>query len=128
MKSWHRKRPALRCSLPVNRCHLDNIAIGINCHHRDDPAFGEEDMIQGTVRVQKHFLALAAIDWTFIVHDGQPLPIGVFLPRCYPRAKQFCQWHRNQGPCGAVQAGGADWPDAPGSRAPDLMEAPPAVR
>ena len=47
-------------TFPANRRHLYDVAIGINCHHRDDPAFGKEDMIERTVRVQKYLLALAA--------------------------------------------------------------------
>ena len=46
MTPWRRKRPALRCNLPGRSSPSLYVAVGINGHHRDDPAFGEEDMIE----------------------------------------------------------------------------------
>ena len=49
-----------RATLPTDRCHLNDAAVRINRDHRDDAAFGEEDMVERTISVQENLLALAA--------------------------------------------------------------------
>jgi hypothetical protein len=56
----HRKPPALERDPRANRRHVDDVAIGINRYHRDDPGVGEEDMIERGVRIQQDLLAVAA--------------------------------------------------------------------
>jgi hypothetical protein len=43
----------------------------------------------GCGRVQK------AVRRTFIAHGYQPLTIGAFLPRCYPKARRYVWWMRS---------------------------------
>jgi hypothetical protein len=45
-------------TLPADRCHLNNTAVLINRHHRDDPAVGEENMVEGTISIHQDLLAL----------------------------------------------------------------------
>jgi hypothetical protein len=47
-------------TLPADRRHLNDAAVRIDRHHRDEPAIGEEYMIERTVRVQQNLPALAA--------------------------------------------------------------------
>src|SRR5450631_3875556 len=49
-----------RATLPTDRCHLNNAAVRINRHHRDDTAVGEEYIVERTISVHKDLLALAA--------------------------------------------------------------------
>jgi hypothetical protein len=46
-------------TLAAHRCHLDDVAIGINRHDRDYAAVGEEDMIERSVYVQQYLPPLA---------------------------------------------------------------------
>ena len=46
-------------ALPSDRCHLDNSAVRINRHHRDDSAVREEDVVECTVGVHQDLRALA---------------------------------------------------------------------
>jgi hypothetical protein len=46
--------------LPTDRCHLDDAAVRINRDDRDDPAIGEEDMVERAVGVHENLSALAA--------------------------------------------------------------------
>ena len=41
-----------RATLPPDRCHLNDTAVRINRHHRDDTAVGEEYMVERTIGVQ----------------------------------------------------------------------------
>ena len=47
-------------ALPSDRCHLDDAAVRINRHHRDDAAIGEEDMVERAIGVHQDLRALAA--------------------------------------------------------------------
>ena len=47
-------------TLPSDRCHLNDAAVRINRHHRDDTAIGEEDMVERTIGVHEDLRALAA--------------------------------------------------------------------
>jgi len=47
-------------ALPSDRCHLDDAAVRINRHHRDDTAIGEEHMVERTIGVHQDLRALAA--------------------------------------------------------------------
>ncbi len=47
-------------ALPSDRCHLNDAAVRINRHHRDDSAIGEEDMVERTIGVHQDLRALAA--------------------------------------------------------------------
>jgi len=49
-----------RATLPTDRCHLNDAAVRINRDHRDDTAFGKEDMVERTISVHENLLALAA--------------------------------------------------------------------
>jgi hypothetical protein len=49
-----------RTTLPTDRCHLDDAAICINRHHRDDTAVGEKYMVERTISVHQDLLAFAA--------------------------------------------------------------------
>ena len=49
-----------RAALPTDRCHLNDAAIGINRHRRDDTAVGEEYMVERTVSVHQDLPAFAA--------------------------------------------------------------------
>jgi hypothetical protein len=49
-----------RATLPADRCHLNDTAVRINRHHRDDTAVGEEYMVERTVSVHYDLIALAA--------------------------------------------------------------------
>ena len=49
-----------RAALPADRCHLNDAAVRINRHRRDDTAIGEEDMVERTIGVHQNLLALAA--------------------------------------------------------------------
>ena len=49
-----------RATLPADRCHLDDAAVRINRHHRDDPAVGEEYMVERAVGVHQYLPAFAA--------------------------------------------------------------------
>jgi hypothetical protein len=50
----------IRATLPTDRCHLDDTAVHINRHHRDDAAIGEEYMVERTISVHEDLPALAA--------------------------------------------------------------------
>jgi hypothetical protein len=47
-------------TLPTDRCHLNDTAVRINRHRRDDPAIGEEYMVERTISVHEDLPALAA--------------------------------------------------------------------
>jgi len=47
-------------ALPSDRCHLDDAAVRINRHHRDDTAIGEEYMVERTIGVHQDLRTLAA--------------------------------------------------------------------
>ena len=49
----------LAATLPPDRCHLNDAAVRINRHHRDDTAVGEEDMVERTIGVHQDLPALA---------------------------------------------------------------------
>ena len=49
-----------RAALPSDRCHLNDMAVRVNRNYRDDPAVGEEDMVERTVSVHENLRALAA--------------------------------------------------------------------
>ena len=49
-----------RATLPTDRCHLNDAAVRINRHHRDDTAIGEEYMVERTISVHQDLPALAA--------------------------------------------------------------------
>jgi hypothetical protein len=49
-----------RAALPTDRCHLDDAAVGINRHRRDDTAVGEEYMVERTISVHEDLPAIAA--------------------------------------------------------------------
>jgi hypothetical protein len=49
-----------RATLPTDRCHLNDTAVRINRHHRDDTAVGEEYMVERTISVHKDLPAMAA--------------------------------------------------------------------
>ena len=44
----------------TDRCHLDDAAVRINRHHRDDTAVGEEYMVERTIGVHQDLPAFAA--------------------------------------------------------------------
>jgi len=46
-------------ALPSDRCHLDAAAVGINRHHRDDPAVREEDMVERAIGVHQDLRPVA---------------------------------------------------------------------
>ena len=46
-------------TLPPDRCHLDDAAVRIDRHHRDDTAIGEVYMVERTVGVREDLPALA---------------------------------------------------------------------
>jgi hypothetical protein len=47
-------------TLPTDRCHLNDTAIRINRHRRDDTDVGEEYMIERTINVHQDLFAFAA--------------------------------------------------------------------
>jgi len=47
-------------TLAAHRRHLDDVAIGVNCHDGNDAAVGEEDMIDRGVYVQQYLILFAA--------------------------------------------------------------------
>ena len=47
-------------ALPSDRCHLDDTAVRINRHHRDDTAVGEEYMVERAIGVHQDLRAFAA--------------------------------------------------------------------
>jgi hypothetical protein len=47
-------------TLPSDRCHLNDAAVHINGHHRDDTAIGEEHMVERTIGIHQDLRALAA--------------------------------------------------------------------
>jgi hypothetical protein len=49
-----------RAAFPTDRCHLNDAAVRIHCHHRDDAAIGEEDVIERTIGIHENLAALAA--------------------------------------------------------------------
>ena len=49
-----------RATLPADRRHLNDTAVRINRHHRDDTAVGEEYMIERTISIHQDLRALAA--------------------------------------------------------------------
>ena len=49
-----------RATLPTDRRHLDDIAVRINRHNRDDTAIGEEYMVERTISVYENLFASAA--------------------------------------------------------------------
>ena len=46
-------------ALPSDSCHLDDSAVRINRHHRDDSAIGEKNMVECTIGVHQYLRALA---------------------------------------------------------------------
>src|ERR1700730_2712991 len=49
-----------RAPLPTDRCHLNDTAVRINRHCRDDTAVGEEYMIERTISIHQDLFAFAA--------------------------------------------------------------------
>jgi hypothetical protein len=49
-----------RAALPTDRCHLNDAAVRINRHHRDDTDLGEEYIVERTIGVHQDLPALAA--------------------------------------------------------------------
>jgi hypothetical protein len=49
-----------RAALPSDRCHLNEMAVRVNRNYPNDPAVGEEDIIERTVGIHENLLALAA--------------------------------------------------------------------
>src|ERR1700736_5137748 len=49
-----------RATLPTDRCHLNDTAVRINRHHRDDTAVGEEYMVERTISIHQDLFAFAA--------------------------------------------------------------------
>jgi hypothetical protein len=49
-----------RATLPPHRCHLNDAAVRVNRHHRDDTAIGEEHMVERAISVHEDLPALAA--------------------------------------------------------------------
>jgi hypothetical protein len=49
-----------RATLPPDRRHLNDAAVRIYRHHRDDTAIGEEHMIERTIGVHEDLPVLAA--------------------------------------------------------------------
>jgi hypothetical protein len=47
-------------TLPTDRCHLNDTAVRINRHHRDDTAIGEEYMVERTIIIHQDLPVLAA--------------------------------------------------------------------
>jgi hypothetical protein len=47
-------------TLPADRCHLNDAAVSIDRHRRDDTAVGEEYMIERTISVHQDLFAFAA--------------------------------------------------------------------
>ena len=62
-----------RATLPTDRRHLNDAAVGINRHHRDDTAVGEEYMVERTIGVHQDLPALAA---NLFKLRHKPLEIG----------------------------------------------------
>ena len=54
-----------RATLPTDRCRLNDTAIRINRHHRDDTAVGEEYMIERTISVHQDLFTFAAYLFKF---------------------------------------------------------------
>ena len=50
----------VRATLPTDCCHLNDAAVGINRHHRDDTTIGKEYMVERTIGVHQDLRALAA--------------------------------------------------------------------
>ena len=48
-----------RATLPANRCHLNDIAVRIDRHHRDNTAIGEKYMVERAISVHQDLPALA---------------------------------------------------------------------
>jgi hypothetical protein len=48
-----------RAALPSDRCHLNDMAVRVNRNYRDNPAIGEEDMVERTVSFHEYLLTLA---------------------------------------------------------------------
>jgi hypothetical protein len=49
-----------RATLPTDCCHLNDTAVRINRHRRDDTAVGEEYMIERTISIHQDLFAFAA--------------------------------------------------------------------
>ena len=49
-----------RATLPADRCHLNDTAVRINRHDRDDTTIGEEHMVERTISVHQDLPRLAA--------------------------------------------------------------------
>lgn len=47
-------------TLPTDRCHLNDAAVRINRHYRDDTAVGKEYMVKRTISVHQDLPAVAA--------------------------------------------------------------------
>jgi hypothetical protein len=48
-----------RATLPTDRCHLNDTAVRINRHRRDDTTVGEEYMIERTISIHQDLFAFA---------------------------------------------------------------------
>jgi hypothetical protein len=73
-------------TLAAHRRHLDNVAIGINCHDGDDAAVGEEDMIYGGIYVQQYLSPLAVNELEVVLKllevtrwEGEQKPIAEWM-------------------------------------------------
>ena len=47
-------------TLPTDRCHFNDTAVGIHSHHRDDTVVGEEYMVERTISIHQDLPAFAA--------------------------------------------------------------------
>jgi len=63
----------IRATFPTDRCHLNDAAVSVKRHRRDNTDVGEEDMVQRTISVYQDLLALAANLFKF---RHEPLEIG----------------------------------------------------
>jgi hypothetical protein len=58
-----------RATLPADRCHLDDGAVRIDRHHRDNAAIGEVYVVERTVGVHEDLPALA-VDLFQLRHEA----------------------------------------------------------
>jgi hypothetical protein len=49
-----------RATLPTDGCHLNDTAVGIHSHRRDDTDVGEEYMFERTISIHQDLPAFAA--------------------------------------------------------------------
>jgi hypothetical protein len=60
-------------TLTADRCHFYDTAVRINRNYRNDPAIGEEDILERTVSVQENLRALAANVFK-VRHEPREIP------------------------------------------------------